>query len=66
MGTGLDGRGKGIIGLKFCDITPASMPLQLAANPCYESQVTSGRNRRRALFVCNLNLFVLIPSYRAL
>ena len=58
MGTGLDWRGKGIIGLKFCDVTCdvtlVSMPLQVGANACYESQVTSGRNRRRALCLCNL------------
>jgi hypothetical protein len=44
MGTGLDGRGEGIIGLEFsdvpCDVTLVSMPLQVAANACYESQVS--------------------------
>src|SRR3984893_471315 len=54
-------------GLKFCDVTCdvtlASMPLQVAANPCYESQVTSGQNRRRALCVCNLRLLLLIACW---
>jgi hypothetical protein len=67
MGTGLDGRGKGIIVLKFCDVTCdvtlASKPLQVAANACYESQVISGRNRRRALRACNLCSLLLIACW---
>ena len=49
-----------------CDVTLASMPLQVVANGCYEGQVISGPNRSRALRLCNLRLLVLIPSYRAL
>jgi hypothetical protein len=45
-----------------CDVTLASIPLQVAANACYESQVTSGRNRGRPLCVCNLRLLLLILS----
>jgi len=66
MGTRLDGQAKGSsdwICDVTCDVTLASMPLQVAANACYESQVTSGRNRRRALCICNLRLLLLIACW---
>src|SRR3981081_2260723 len=66
MGTGLDGRGKGIIGLEFCDVTSdvtmASKPLPVEANGCLSIHVASGELRAIPLQLCNLRSLLLISS----
>jgi hypothetical protein len=46
-----------------CDVTPSSMPLQVAVNTCYQGQLTLAQNRGNTLRACNLIPLVLIPSY---